>query len=1147
MADDSKTDDTTSAVDPNHPAVVTAVNQAKTGDLSGLQGVASAIGNFVAGRLQQGQDQWNAANTFGPNHTLTAPQVGALTNMGVQGAMTTVGSVEGAPAEDLLNQETNAVRAPADAAPDLLNQESMPVQGAQSVADKIAFIRAAKAAAKKNGAAMADGGEVSQDTDQPAASTDVNVVDPDGNLVSLPHEQVSDAIQNGGYQPATKAHIDSYVRNQAYGGAGQGALSALEGAASAATFGGSTALERGFTAPEDIAGRAEEHPIAHGAGELGGLLASSMVPGGAGSVLEHAGQMASDAAGLGTLSVGAKVGSAAVKAATENALFQGGDEVSRYFSDQSDPNTPVQTAVVDMLGAGLIGGSLGAAGSSVSSLWKATVGDKLGGTLGAIAGRLGGQDGIVPGDVGSALKTLGIDAPPEVAAAMSSDPAIKQMASALAQTDTNASGLKYQEALKGFRSSIIDSISRTMGVEPEALTGEFSNAEAGTHIGKALADEYGEKMSPISDMFESNKAKYGGAELSPSIADRAPELQSSQDKLMTQLNKANQQLQKSLKSQDVDAALGHTAKIGEIQSQISQLQNAAKIPGTVDDLATKLWGAVTDGGWADNDDIMKQVNKVMAKLPEMKTVGDIQKEMSRVGEVGRDLQVKTFGQQTTESRAMGGIKAVLRSAEENSVGSAIGSEEGEEALAKFNQARKDFAGVAGLKDDLDARLGAKGSATNYAKSIAAMVKEDPEKIYRKLSGKGDSALLDTLTKHFPETAQALREAHMQDMLSKAVRSARNEDKLNPTTLRKSLSDMAGKSPELKNFILDPTTRGKLDASAHLLEKMNDPHFNFSNTARTHAKLTEGLPGSAMGLISMLTGHGLGASFAVGHLTKYLGKDIPDAARLSLLKFLGSNKPIEPGAFKSMVDFVKSTVKGENAVNGAVSSLFKAGREVIPSRLIADQRDNDKLEKHLESSQENPSAMLNQSDTSGGLGHYMPNHASAQAQTATNVTTYLNSIKPKSVQMSPLDTKYPLTREQKTSWQNALTIANQPLTVIRMMKDGTMTSKDVMHLNAMYPQLAQSLRNKIIEEITSQKSEDANIPYRQRIMMSMFLGKPLDSTMQPASILAAQPQPQQQPAPPPEGRNKKNTASLGKNNSLYKTPSQAAEQDRQRDT
>lgn len=207
----------------------------------------------------------------------------------------------------------------------------------------------------------------------------INVLNPQGELVSIPSSQVSDAL-NQGFTQAAPEDIHNYQLQDKYGSTGEQIKTGIEGAASAATFGGSTALEEGLgVKPEDIRGRREANPNAHMAGQVAGLASTSFIPGvGAGEILGNAGKGAAELAGLGGEGAGiaSRLGAHAVSSGAENALFQAGDEMSKFLSD--DPNQTAESAAANVGLAGVLGAGVGTGLGTVSEGWKSLAGSKAG-------------------------------------------------------------------------------------------------------------------------------------------------------------------------------------------------------------------------------------------------------------------------------------------------------------------------------------------------------------------------------------------------------------------------------------------------------------------------------------------------------------------------------------------------------------------------------------------------------------------------------------------------------------------------------------------------------------------------------------------------------------------------------------------------
>lgn len=230
---------------------------------------------------------------------------------------------------------------------------------------------------------------------------------------------------------------------------------------------------------------------------------------------------------------------------------------------------------------------------------------------------------------------------------------------------------------------------------------------------------------------------------------------------------------------------------------------------------------------------------------------------------------------------------------------------------------------------------------------------------------------------------------------------------------------------------------------------------------------------------------------------------------------------EGTAFKHALDYVAAFSKGETRINRGISNLFKASKEVLPSSLVPSERDRTKLDDHLKNLAEDPTPMT---QVGGKVAHYLPDHGQAMAQTAMSAVTYLNSIRPSSPKVSPLDTPTKVDPMAKSQFDRSLDIAEQPLVVLKHVKQGTLQPKDVETLKTLYPSLYADMSSKIVSEITDRTDKSEPIPYKTKMSMSLFLNTPLDSTMLPEAIIAAQPTPMQQPQIP---QTKKPTAASAK--------------------
>lgn len=321
-----------------------------------------------------------------------------------------------------------------------------------------------------------------------------------------------------------------------------------------------------------------------------------------------------------------------------------------------------------------------------------------------------------------------------------------------------------------------------------------------------------------------------------------------------------------------------------------------------------------------------------------------------------------------------------------------------------------------------------------------------------------------------------------------------------------------KQEMLGNFLEADSAYRKAIDSAHTRLGLESP-FPQSSLHYTKSTLEELTPGARFadafvkkGLLRLAgeaAGTTVGAS--VGHLfgAGWVGALIGEHALApffssilpSLVKPMLEN-PNSAGGFKKAVELGLSVLRGESAINKASKAVFKAGKEVLPQTLVPSSSKRSKLEKTIQSYQQNPQQMMN---IGTQAGHYLPDHASALGQTAANSVNYLGSLKPAQTKQNPLDSEPKLTEAQKLDYQNALNIAEQPLVVLQQIKNGTVTPQDVNHLKNLYPDLYGKLVTKLNGDLTDHLSKGHEIPYRTRLGLSLFMAQNLDSTLTPQSL------------------------------------------------
>lgn len=944
-------------------------------------------------------------------------------------------------------------------------------------------------------------------TSQTEQDDSINVLDPHGELVSIPKTQLKDAQFNG-FKIAGPEDEANYLKNQEFGTTGQQVLTGLEGAARTATFGLSDIPENVLSkmgvselSPERRTAREEVNPGSKFIGSTAGLL----IPG-ASSVLKAAGEGLTRVLGIGAGSVLSRIGSSMVKGAVETALIQSGDEVSKMLSNQTDPSKFVETAIPSIALSGLLGavtgGVLGGAWEGGAKVFGKTIGKILqkapvneqidkdidttlsavrstvhessdkaaqeaatttttGTTTGTISPAItpesleaGGNEtraellkyGAPEAGVTNAMNESGMkDVPAELQSSMGQNPDQRFRAQVLRESPSQA-GIYYRDSLSKFYDKAGDNIIEALGKTPqEAMDlSEMSENQVGKSMMNQLKDSLREKFQPLSDRYDEWFNKAAKVDITSSIR--------------TQLE--------------------DNVGLAALSS------GAAKLPGS---------------------ERAKLVEFVQSALPLQKTLEDLSQLRSEIR--GRIIA------KPGELKFTGGLLlTAVKQAEEDLISHGYSSGLVKGSLAEFRKIQADYGSTRELLNDLNDRLGLKKwSGVNTF--IDSMRDITPEKFLGKITSNNDANFINEILPHFPELQQSIKDYHLNDLIKDTVVKAKKTEDFNLTNLFKNLGAM---SPEMKQFVLPENALNKINATRYLMNSIPE-RIGPSGTPLTLMALMKNHGASGVvALTSLLTGGTVAGAAIAGAIADRVNKEAPDAVKLGLLKYLGSSGEISAPGFRNMVDAIKNTINGENLIGSAVKGVFDASKAILPTTLIPTKEKREKLDETLQHYQVQPQSLMKIADSGSP---YLEQQNVAKGQLAMNAVNILNSLRPGTDKTSPLDKDVKPNPMQKASFDRVLDFAEQPLLVLQHLKNGTLTTNDVNLHKAIYPSLYSSITDKLTHEMIDHTSKGNPIPYQTQLGLSKFLGQPIVSSALPQSMMQIQqafmtkPQSQQSQQPP----------------------------------
>lgn len=888
------------------------------------------------------------------------------------------------------------------------------------------------------------------------------------------------------------ADEDKYnTPGQTAAAAGEGLLKGL------ITETGASALEKGLGVSEEgIRGRAEAHPYLEGGAQAASLAGSALLglPS-EGLLLEKAGAAAAGLAGLG------HVGEAAEAVNAAKAALGAGDAAAHVVQGAKAAYNAIPLAA--RVGSAAVRGAAEMAiMQSDNEAAKMILNDPQAAgetalsNIGLSAALGAGGGALVAGAISPLWKaTLG-----------------PKLESVLGKWEghLNSSGAKLPEDMQ----LAADTLSVDVGNELRAANLSHENAEAYRTLKYA--------QNPAIKDVEQNLSK----NVSQSVADSLPlPVEAFQNYDVAEAGRRG-----------IDATVD--AVKAEIQPSINTFneltepfKNSPASQGHLADLTDKI----TTMALSNEKQYLKEgvpqkefIENVLAQIPGLKTADDVKGLMTYTNNAAS----KNWG---ALGRAASDVKKLILDAQQNVLSSAIGKEGGEELFNKYVAARQGYAQAAKLANELGDHLGIGDFAgpDSFLKKLAE--NKTPEQFLSRLSPANNAEILPWLQKNLPGVVDIIRENELKKIVAPAVRAAKGDHPINVTTLQNAIKGkMAGKESYMK-WVLPEELIKKAEAAETL--KSIIPGMSDSGTPGGIEKMIRHSAASSMGAIAAILGHNPVMGALVGHISQLLRRDAPDGVRLAMLRFLGSEAPVKAEGFKAGVSFINSTLKGESMLAKATSNIFKSGAEVIGTKSLPTQKQRDKIDKIVESSQGRTQG-FQQSVENDHTGHYFPQQQAAMATTTANALQYLQGLKPKAYQAGPLDRPTEPSRIEQARYNRALDIAQSPAIVLQHVKDGTLQVSDIQDLHSMYPSLYQGMKQRITNEIMSKQANHEPIPYKTRMALSLFMGDPLDSTMQPQNIMAAQPS--SQPSSQPQGQGKGSPKALGKSNKTYMTPLQAAQ-------
>lgn len=223
-----------------------------------------------------------------------------------------------------------------------------------------------------------------------------------------------------------------------------------------------------------------------------------------------------------------------------------------------------------------------------------------------------------------------------------------------------------------------------------------------------------------------------------------------------------------------------------------------------------------------------------------------------------------------------------------------------------------------------------------------------------------------------------------------------------------------------------------------------------------------------------------------------------------------------------INYINALSNGNDALNKGIENVFRSGSSQALD-FKNSERDRKKLKDFIEKGgvdsqikdqSQNPAPSfaaggqvkpIEELDHSNVIADHYPEQNILLNTARGRISGYLNSIRPlPNQQKLPYDSthKDPIKERQ---YDEAVDLANQPLRILKHVKDGTLISRHMQAFTSMYPELHSEISKRLTKKIVTDqmKEVEKKPPYHVRQAMSLFMGSNLDSSFLPQNITAAQ--------------------------------------------
>lgn len=205
---------------------------------------------------------------------------------------------------------------------------------------------------------------------------------------------------------------------------------------------------------------------------------------------------------------------------------------------------------------------------------------------------------------------------------------------------------------------------------------------------------------------------------------------------------------------------------------------------------------------------------------------------------------------------------------------------------------------------------------------------------------------------------------------------------------------------------------------------------------------------------------------------------------------------------------KASQRTAAMVSSDASAIFKSGVEPYVAQIIENResklktrKEFDKINDELKNVSTNQEMFLKRLEEHSQLiAEHAPEFTSQVQQNSIRAVQFLSSKLPPQPADAPLSAQSPTNDADISTFMKYYNAVENPMAVLKDVSNGTLSKQAVEAISAVHPYLYQSMQSEVLDKMVQNKNP---LPYKTKLMLSMFMQGPLVNSVNPRAILANQ--------------------------------------------